>query len=97
MKFYNRTDYERVKGVMVNGKSHVSCYNHNYYRNVKTGDIVLEECDDDGLFDYYRVNLDGTTTALGCIRCECGIFGVGKLFPSDAPVEEDGSVELYDY
>ena len=23
-----------------------SCYNHNYYRNPQTGEIILEECDE---------------------------------------------------
>lgn len=96
MKFYNRLDYEHVENVVVNGKTLVSCYNNNYYRNVKTGEVVLEKCDDDSLFDYYRLNLNGTKTYLGCIRCVSGIFGDGALLPSDAPVEEDGSVELYD-
>ena len=24
----------------------ISCYNHNYYRNPQTGEIILEECDE---------------------------------------------------
>ena len=30
-----------------------SCYNHNYYRNPETGEVILEVCDDDSWCDYY--------------------------------------------
>lgn len=33
-----------------------SVYNHNYYRNPSTGETILEECNDDDLFDYYQVD-----------------------------------------
>lgn len=34
----------------------VSVYNHNYYRNISAGETILEECNDDDLFDYYQVD-----------------------------------------
>jgi hypothetical protein len=34
----------------------VSVYNHNYYKNPATGEILLEECDDEDLFDYFLVD-----------------------------------------
>lgn len=33
-----------------------SVYNHNYYRNPSTGETILEECNDDDLYDYYQVD-----------------------------------------
>ena len=30
-----------------------SSYNHNYYLNPNTGEIILEECDDDNYFEYF--------------------------------------------
>lgn len=33
----------------------ISCYNHNYYRNPETGEVLLEECDDDVYCTYYVV------------------------------------------
>ena len=93
-RFYNREDYRHVENLTLGDRCLNSCYNHNYYVNEITGDVILEECDDDNFFDYYRINPDGTETYLGGIPCVSGIFGDGDLLPSDAPVEEDGSVEL---
>ena len=33
-----------------------SSYNHNYYLNPNTGEIILEECDDDNYFEYFLVD-----------------------------------------
>lgn len=93
-RFYNREDYRHVENFTLGDRCLNSCYNHNYYVNEITGDAILEKCDDDNFFDYYRINPNGTETYLGGIPCVSGIFGDGDLLPSDAPVEEDGSVEL---
>ena len=31
-----------------------SYYNHNYYRNIHTGEIIFEEADDDHGYDFYE-------------------------------------------
>jgi len=38
-----------------NGNTFVSSYNHNYYQNIHTGEIILEEYDDCDFFDYWLV------------------------------------------
>lgn len=93
-RFYNREDYHHVENLTVGGRLLNSCYNHNYYVNETTEDVILEECDVGNFFNYYRINPNGTETYLGGVPCISGIFGNGHLLPSDAPVEEDGSVKL---
>ena len=93
-RFYNRDKYKHVENLTVGDKHLHSSYNHNYYVNENTGDIILEICDDDSFFDYYRINQDGTKKYLGGLPCVSGIFGDGDFLESDAPVENDGAVVL---
>ena len=93
-RFYNREDYHHVKNITLGDICLNSSYNHNDYVNEITKDIILEECDDDVFFEYYRISPNGTETHLGGISCITGIFECSDLLPSDAPVEEDGSVVL---
>lgn len=95
-KFYNRCDYEWIERIALGGKILSSCYNHNYYRNTKTGEVVLEECDDCDGFDYYRISEDGQEHYIGSLYCSGGIFPWKGNLPDDVAEEEDGSVELYD-
>lgn len=90
-KFYNRKDYDWVSSVEINGEVKKSCYNHNYYVNHKTGQIVLEDCDDFDFFDYMM--FEG-----GKWECLGGIFSIFGLFgdSDDIRETEDGYVELYD-
>ena len=39
-----------------------SFYNHNYYRNVHTGEVILEEYEDDGCGTYYNLGTNLTFT-----------------------------------
>ena len=80
-----------MSSVEINGEVKKSCYNHNYYVNYKTGQIVLEDCDDCDFFDYMMFE-DGKWECLG------GIFSISGLFgdSDDVRETEDGYVELYD-
>lgn len=38
----------------------MSCYNHNYYRNRDTGELILEDCDEFyGYCTFYEVTATG--------------------------------------
>ena len=96
-KIYDRRNYRWVESVSVNGKTLTSSYNHNYYQNVNTGKIILEECDDADCFDYSLITGDGGMHYIGSLFCTFGIFpnGLGEL-PDDVSEDEDGGVEVYD-
>ena len=39
-----------------------SFYNHNYYRNIHTGEVILKEYEDDGCGTYYNLGTNLTFT-----------------------------------
>lgn len=51
-----------------------SCYNHNYYRNTETGEVLLEECDDVSYCDYYLIK-DGRKEYIGVCYWDDVKFG----------------------
>lgn len=51
-----------------------SSYNHNFYRNPETGEVVLEECDDDVWCDYYLI-VDGREEYIGFRYWDDIVFG----------------------
>lgn len=51
----NTSDYNHIDSILLYGVEFVSSYNHNYYYNKNTGDLILEEADDDQTCYYYRV------------------------------------------
>lgn len=55
------------------GKHCKSSYNHNYYYSPVLKDVILEECNDDGYFQYWRLN-GYSIQYLG------GYYGVGGIF-----------------
>lgn len=73
-----------------------SVYNHNYYRNNKTNEIILECCDDDDGFTYYSIVeedlINGCplkrSSVMGNAYCTFGLEGVDY----EGPI-----VELFDY
>ena len=90
-RFDNRENYDWVSSVEINGETRRSTYNHNFYVNYKTGQIVLEGCDDCDCFDYMMY--DGEKWEdLGCIFSVSGLFSDSD----DIVVEEDGAVLLYE-
>ena len=96
-RIYSRRNYRWVENVSVNGKTLTSSYNHNYYRNINTGEVMFEECDDADCFDYSLITGDGQKHYIGSLFCSGGIFpdNRGEL-PDDVHEAEDGGVEVYD-
>lgn len=71
-------DYRFTDEVYYNGLYHYSSYNHNYYTNDE-GEIILEECDDDNGFSYYRIDpMTGSDDYLGFSFGYGGIFEDGE-------------------
>lgn len=56
-----------------------SCYNHNIYYSKELDDIILEECDDDNFFSYYRMIENSQYQHLGNIVSDEGIFDKGGI------------------
>lgn len=66
--------FHRVNEVVINGKTHKSVYNYNYYRDETNDMLILEECDDDMFFMYSKVNEDGHLEHLGNYVGDLSIF-----------------------
>ena len=45
----NTSNYNRVALIILYSVEFISSYNHNYYYNKNTGDLILEEANDDQL------------------------------------------------
>lgn len=55
---FNTTNYRRVGSIILNEIEFVSSYNHNYYYNSQTEDLILETTDDDITCYYYKIEFD---------------------------------------
>ena len=63
----------------VHDKEH-SFYNHNYYRNIHTGEVILEDYEEDGCGTYYNLGTNPsftrddfkTATEMGSGEYGCG-------------------------
>lgn len=75
------TKYEHVEEIFW-GQHYESSHNHNYFYSPVLKDVIYEECDDDGHFQYWRLN-GYSTQYLG------DYYGVGGIFK-----DENGIVEL---
>ena len=53
------SEYQHIQSIVLNGVEFSSSYNHNYYHNKNTGDLILEEANDDQTCYYYRVEVNG--------------------------------------
>lgn len=51
----NTSNYNRVISITLYGTVFKSSYNHNYFYNKNTGDLILEEADDYQTCYYYRI------------------------------------------
>ena len=95
----NTSEYSRVDLMTICGVTFKSIYNHNYYYNKATEDIILEESDDDQTCSYYRVIEDGHSfkkNYLGQTEDEYG-FGIFDDDYEGCPSRnENGEVELDD-
>lgn len=85
--------FRRQNQVNVNGETHHSVYNHNYYTS-EDGLIILEECNDEDTFYYYNVDPNtGDTEYYGLAYSTVGIFD--ENYDGFSPERDDnGIVEL---
>lgn len=61
-----------------------SFYNHNYYRNIHTGEVILEEYKDDGFRTYYNLGINPTFTHEDMkTAVEMGFSNYGEGFSDD--------------
>lgn len=89
----NTANYQHVTEIDFFGQQYKSTYDHNYYYSDLDCDLILEECNDDDCYQYYRIK-DGhfTTEHLGLIYGECGIFDEGcECFKNETFVTLDSS------
>lgn len=78
--------------VSFNGEIHNSNYNHNYYTS-EEGVIILEECDDDNCYSYWKIDsVTGETDYIGGVMATFGIFN--EEYDGDTDRDENGIIEL---
>jgi hypothetical protein len=71
----NTANYQHLTEIDFFGHIYKSTYNHNYYYSDFDCDLILEVCDDDNCYQYYRIE-DGHLTKeyLGSTYGVYGIF-----------------------
>jgi len=88
--------YRHVESVMMNGFIHKSSYNHNYFMGFDNpNDVIVEICDDDNFFEYYRLHgfeLDETGKKVLENREYIGAHEYESAFNSDP--DDLGFVEI---
>ena len=95
----NTSEYSRVDSMIIYGVVFESTYNHNYYYNKSTEDVILEVSDDDQTCSYYRVLEDGHSfkkNYLGITEDEYGFGIFDKDYEGCPSRNENGEVELDD-
>ena len=78
----NTSDYKRVESIMLHGVEFSSSYNHNYYHNENTGDLILEEANDVQTCYYYRVEVNGYSFVKNYLGFTDDQYGYG-IFDKD--------------
>lgn len=93
----NTSGYNRVASIILFGVEFSSSYNHNYYHNKDTGDLILEEANDDQTCYYYRVEENGYSFIKNYLGFTDDQYGFG-IFDEDyegcPSRNENGVVEL---
>ena len=93
----NTSDYNRVASIILFGVEFSSSYNHNYFYNKNTGDLILEAANDDQTCFYYRVEENSHSFVkkyLGFTEDQYG-FGIFDDDYEGNPVRnENGVIEL---
>lgn len=71
----NTSNYQHVTEIDFFGQQYKSTYNHNYYYSDLDCELILEICNDDDCYQYYRIE-DGHDTKeyLGLTYGVYGIF-----------------------
>lgn len=93
----NVSGYQHVKSIVLNGVEFSSSYNHNYYYNENTGDLILEEADDDQTCYYHRIEENDSSITENYLGLTTDEYGYG-IFDEDyegCPTRnENGVIEL---
>lgn len=93
----NTSEYQHVQSIVLYGVEFSSSYNHNYYYNENTCDLILEEANDDQTCYYYRVEVNGysfVNNYLGFTDDQYG-YGIFDVDYDGYPVRnENGVIEL---
>ena len=93
----NTSDYNHIASIILYGVEFVSSYNHNYYYNKNTGDLILEETNDDQTCYYYRVEENEHSFIKNYLGLSDDQYGIGifddcyKGYPFR---NETGGIEL---
>lgn len=96
----NTSNFSRVESIVIHGVSTLSSsYNHNYFHNKITDEIILEVADDDQTCYYYLVfgyaNLC-KKTYLGLCEDEYGFGIFDEEYNGYPSRDENGVIELDD-
>ena len=70
----NIANYKHIQEIDFFGQIYKSTYNHNYYYSDLDCDLILEVCDDDDCYQYYRIE-DGHFTK-DYLGLTYGIYGI---------------------
>lgn len=93
----NTSNYNRVASIIIFGVEFSSSYNHNYFYNKNTGDLILEEANDDQSCYYYRVEEKGYSFVKNYLGLTDDQYGFG-IFDEDyegyPSRNENGVIEL---
>lgn len=94
----NTSDYNRVTSINLHGTVFKSSYNHNYYYNKNTGDLILEAANDDQTCFYYRVEENGHSVVknyLGFTEDQYG-FGIFDKNYEGYPERDEHNIIVLD-
>lgn len=80
----NTANYQHLTEIDFFGHIYKSTYDHNYYYSDLDCDLILEVCDDNNCYQYYRIE-DGHLTKeyLGLIYGVYGIFDEECEYPKN--------------
>lgn len=94
----NTSLYTRVSSITICGTELKSCYNHNYFYNKNTGDLILEESDGDQTCLYYRIEETNTSINnkyLGLTTDQYG-FGIFDMDYEGYPKRDERNIIVLD-
>ena len=93
----NTSEYQHISSIIIYGVEFESSYNHNYYYNNNTGDLILEEANDEQTCYYYRVEVNGYSFVKNYLGFTDDQYGFG-IFDEDyegcPSRNENGVIEL---
>lgn len=78
----NTSLYTHVPSITICCTELKSCYNHNYFYNENTEDLILEESDDDQTCFYYRIEENNTSINKKYLGLTTDQYGFG-IFDMD--------------